>query len=278
MTKKKKTVAKEYVDDINLVVKGKNLNELKKNIQQNYDKISQYLTNYKMVINGAKSQLMVIGKKEDNQKVSITAGGQTISHQNHLKMLGITLSHDQTFDHHLKGSKESVTRKIFKHMGSIKAIRPHVSVKTLSNIGGALINGTIGYAALVWGGATATTIAKVQAAQTKMARVITKDRPIRGTRVRTHRQEIMDKIRWNNVNQIIQTATINMAYNIANKKFTIGLNDTMEITLPGENRRTAGIRMNFKGKATKNSNRFEVRTATSYNQLPDHLKAPGIKK
>ena len=162
-------------------------------------------------------------------------------------------------------------------MGIIKAIKPHVSKKTLSNIGGALINGTIGYAAVVWGAATATTIAKVQAAQIKMARTIVGDTPTRGTRVRTHRQDIMDMVGWNNVNQLISAATINLAYSIATKTSTTTLNNMMEVTLPGEKRRHTGIRMDHKGKATKSSNSFEVRAATSYNNLPDHMKTTDIK-
>ena len=59
-----------------------------------------------------------------------------------------------------------MTKAIYKNIGIIKAIRPHMTKKTMAKIGGTLINGSTEYGAVVWGGAASAMIETVQRAQT----------------------------------------------------------------------------------------------------------------
>ena len=60
-----KARAKEFVDDVTIIAGGKTPEELQEILQLNLDKMGDYLTNNRMVINKGKSQLMILTKDKN---------------------------------------------------------------------------------------------------------------------------------------------------------------------------------------------------------------------
>ena len=181
MAPKVRAKGKEFVDDITIVAMGHTIALLKHNLQANYEVVAQYLTNYRMAINGSKSQLMVMGSNPDYADITIQAGGVSIPHQPNLKLLGVTLSASGKFDHHIFDGPGSMTTRLQKRIGLIKCIRPYLSRKTLATIGGALVNSVILYGAGVWGQTTSKNFDRIQAAQLRVARVILNEKGLFGS-------------------------------------------------------------------------------------------------
>ena len=76
------------------------------------------------------------------------------------------------FDQHIKDSKKSLTKSIYKQMSILRNVKPHVSKTTLASIWNSLISSTILFGAPIWSQTSETNIAQVQRAQTKVARLV----------------------------------------------------------------------------------------------------------
>ena len=234
-----------------------------------------------MVINDKKTQLMFINsklKRKELEEEQVDFAGAMIKHQKTLEILGGTLSDDMKWDEHLWKGKQCMNRSIRIKASLIRTIKPYVSLKTLGQVGGAMINSTIMYAAPLWGATTASNINKVQAAQVKAARIITgcwntKDKP-------SHRQDVLDQLNWPNVRQIIHSATLNLLKASIESKSSEGMNSLFKVTLPNNKTRNKSIRVDHNGSLSKGCSSFSSNATTMYNNLAQVMKNPGytIKK
>ena len=266
--------ASQYVDDVTLVVYAKTKTLLQKALQSSYLNIERDLSDHRMVINGGKTQLMIVGKNKELKSTSITAANQTITHQENLKILGITLSASLKFDHHIKEGNKSLTKAIFSKMSILKNVKPNVDTKTLASIGDSLISSTILFGAPIWSQTSDANISLVQRAQTKAARMITGMSSWGFKKKRSHRQDIFNQLGWKNTKQLIATANLNMLKNAIENKTSVSLHKMFRINQPAHPRGIITNRVDHTGSATRSKLCFEVQAAKEYNGLPDPLRSP----
>ena len=143
-----------FVDDLSVVSQGKNQVELMARVKQDYHKIEEYLINNKMVINPAKTQLMTIKANNIDPNVSFNIRDDIIHNQQSIKILGVTLTSELTFDEHLWQGKKSMAKVLNTKISLLKTVKPFLSTKTMANVGASMINSTISYASAVWGTTT----------------------------------------------------------------------------------------------------------------------------
>ena len=266
--------ASQYVDDINLVAFGKTKQKLKVALQDCYLNMERVLSDHRMVINGGKTQLMIITNKKDLKSISILAAGQTINHQEKMKILGINLSSSLKFDDHIKEGKKSLTKSIFQKMSILKSVKLYVEKKTLARIGESLIGSTILFGAPVWSQTTDKNISFIQSAQTKAARIVSGD-SCRGNRTnRTHRQVMMTDLGWKNVKHLITMANLNLLKQALEKKSALSINNSFKQSQPAHPRGLATIRVNYNGSISRSENSFEVQASREFNNLPELLRSP----
>ena len=190
------------MDDVTLVASGKTKESLQTALQDSYLDMERVLNDHRMVINGGKTQLMITSTRAIMKSITILAGDQVIEHQDKLKIFGMTLTFNLKFDEHLKEDKISLTKSIYKKISILKNVKPYVSVSTLASIEKSLIGTTILSGAPVWSQTTAGNKAAVQKAQTKAARVVSGKLSWGYGEGRSHRQDILSDLGWNNVNQL----------------------------------------------------------------------------
>ena len=267
-----KSWAYQYIDDINIVISAPNNTTLQERAQQEYENMERYLTTNKMVINGNKSQLMIIGKDKEEKLVTITAGGTLIKHQDNLKTLGITFSSNGTFTKHLLIGKDSMIRTLGRKTGMLLGIRKYTDRKTLASIGEAVINSTIAYGAAIWGKTSQDTVGKIQKMQTRLARIVTKEKHTPGTRIKEHRQKTLEIAKWQNVNQIIKTATLNTVIKSINKQTSHDLNQIFTKEIPKHPRGIPAIRITTNIPRTRKGNGFTKRATKDFNDLPPTVR------
>ena len=171
---------------------------------------------------------------------------QEIKHQENLKLLGITITQDLSYNKHLVEGNESVVTKIHKKIGLVRMIRPYTTKKNLTNIAGALVNSTIAYGAPIWGQSTTKVLDKVQKAQMRVARIVVNEKPKRGTRKKRHRQDAMDKLGWSNVKQIVEKTTLNLTKKAIEGESSKGLNELFEKRVPKHQRGDDQMRIGLK--------------------------------
>ena len=271
-----KVTTKLFVDDVSIVAMGTCPISLTRNLQISYDKVAAYLTNYRMVINGSKTQLMVLGAKTKVEEIVISAGGAVIHHQEQLKLLGVTLSANSKFDYHVAEGPSSMVSRIHKRIGLLKCIRPYVSKRALASIGGSLINSIISYGAGVWGQTSNKNYDKLQAAQLKVARVILNQRGSFGRKKMSHRQDALTELKWLNVNQLEHSAVLNLTKAATAGLSSAGLNGMFKVVEAKHPRGTPQSRIECTDTISKKGRGFRTRAVEYYNNLPPDLTDPSL--
>ena len=217
------STCKQYIDDGSIIARGRNINELKRNIESDYEGIRLYLEEHKMVINPEKTQLMQLLPYKETDQLQINLNGVTITNQKSIKILGLTITEDLKFDEFIWKGKNSLIRRVQYRTSMVRTLKTFLPKKILYQVGNSLINSTIQYGAALWGATSLTNIAKVQSAQIRAGRIISGN--WRKKRDGVHRQDLMNLMKWQNVNQLINTAvTLDMTEHAISNNSTIGTN------------------------------------------------------
>ena len=124
-----KQAAHGFVDDMTASIHGKDIKELRSNLQEAYDRMEKYLKDHRMIINGKKTQLCVMSRKKEDKMITIEAEGSKIHNQDHMKILGVTISGDSKFDQHLWKGKDSVISAVNKKAAMIRVLKPYLNEK-----------------------------------------------------------------------------------------------------------------------------------------------------
>ena len=99
----KNTNLKTFVDDAFLVATKKEDQSYQEVINENMDKITEYMISNKMAINPDKTTLMLITRDEKLKRdFEITIGGKVIKHKRNVTLLGNVMSDSLTWDSHVE--------------------------------------------------------------------------------------------------------------------------------------------------------------------------------
>ena len=271
-TKVEDSTADEFIDDVTLVSRAETDQALKIKLQEDYKALHNYLINHLMVVNTSKTQLMMINPPKDEPPPFISIEGSIITHQDEMKILGITLTPDLKMDHHIWAGKKSLINIINTKTALIRNIKPYLTQKQLSVVGGALVNSSILYGAPIWGVTTQQNIEIVQKYQTRAARTITNKGWIQASTKRSHRQTLLDELGWKNTNQIVSASILNLTKSAMDLNSAKSVNQMFKITKPNNPRKGQGARINLKGKIGQKGNTFGTKAPQLFNQLPADLR------
>ena len=274
---KEDSTCEEFVDDASVVVKAKTENELMSKMVLEYEALSDYLTNHLMVVNKEKTQIMIMHPDKDKAPPTINIQGAQITHQPSIKILGIQLTDNLAMDAHIWSGKQNMVKTLNAKTALLRTLKPHLPTKDLANIGSALINSTISYGAPIWGLTTQQNLDKVQKCQTKAARLIMSTGWKKGVK-KMHRQDMLDNIGWQNTQQIVNTAILNLTKNAIDGVSAVGINKVFKTTQPINPRQKAGNRISHHGKISSNAKTFQVVAPGLYNQLPKELRNPVLSR
>ena len=265
----------EFVDDLNVVVKADTIEELKDKIVKEYEAVSKYLINHKMVVNPSKTQIMFINPPKNKPSPSVMINGNTIHHQKVIKILGISLTEDMKMDEHIWAGANSMVKAINRKTALLRCLKPFMPMEALGRIGAGLINSTILYGAPVWAQTTQKNIDLLQKQQIKAARLITSKGWQRGKK-KEHRQVILDQLGWPNIKQIANSAIINLTKKAIKHTSSKAINNMFTIRKPKAARKGKGTRIAHKWKINTKNNTFSTNAPTLFNILPIKLRDTAI--
>ena len=262
---------KLFIDDTTALVSARNYIDLTARLQETFDKIEEHLIELGMAINASKTQMMVFNPDNMGRNVAIKAGGKIIPHQKTLKILGFTFSQDAKMDEYIWKGNDNLIRSIHSKIFMLRVIKPFTSEPQLANIGNLTINSQIRYVAPLWSLTGATNLAKIQSAQTKAARAITWHPGLKYS-TKPHRQELLLRLGWKNVQQMSNTATVQIVKLASKNQSSEGIN-LMFAKNPVERKRShlSHFISTFSTKYRKGIN-FLDRGRSQFNQLPLDLR------
>ena len=226
-----------------------------------------------MVINPSKTQLMQL-KPLQEQPLSIELDGSEIKSQESIKILGLTINNDLKFDQFIWKDKGSLVRRIQNKTSQIATLRSFLPPSILYQVGNSVINSSIQYGAAIWGATSELNINKIQAAQIRAARILSRKWKRKGDD--SHRQQILDQMKWPNVEQLITSATLNLTKQAISGDSSSGMNHLIKVKKPPKGNRNQGLRLEHRGKSNRGETTFSVNAVNKFNNLPDQLRDPDL--
>ena len=262
---------KQFVDDTSVLVAASTNARLKILLQNTYLKLERHLICLEMAINREKTQLTIMCPNEEGREITITAGEKKIKHQQSLTILGFQFAEDGKMDTYLWKGESNLTRAIRIKVSMMRVIKPFVSQKQLANIGNMVINSQILYMAPLWALTSQGNIEMIQKAQTKAARQLTWTRRIKYTE-KIHRQDLMEKIGWLNVRQMLDQSTVNLVKKAAVNRASQEINNMFNLKENGNRRKAQQFLIETENTTKRKGINILEQGKRIFNQLPIEMR------
>lgn len=138
-----------FADDAILIYDNTNIDDLRKNMQSDIDKIFKWFTQNKLSMNIKKTKTMIITCKntDRNSKLKLNIKNTEIEQVNNYKYLGLTIQNDLKWNTHINNIK----RKVSAMSGVISRLGNKLNNSTLKTIYYSYINSQIAYLIPIWG-------------------------------------------------------------------------------------------------------------------------------
>ena len=144
-----------YVDDATFSVGHTDPDTLSTKLSEQYDIIAEYMAANKLVINGDKTHLVVMGNRTAGNirsQVSLSAGEHLVIPSQSEKLLGCQISEDLKWKQHLLLSDESVIRQLTSRVNGLCLISDKSTFETRLMVANGIILSKLSYLIQLWGG------------------------------------------------------------------------------------------------------------------------------
>ena len=140
------------VDNTTLHTSGKDIMQIRSNMQDSLDQVSNWCDNIHVVINPIKTKSMTIATRQKHQlsplPLDLVLNGAKIDQVSEHRLLGITIGNKFRWDSHINNVCKTVSRRVFL----LSKLRYIVDIDTRKLFFNAHVKPYIDYASVVWGG------------------------------------------------------------------------------------------------------------------------------
>ena len=158
-----------FADDTFLCTQNENDSLLENEVNNELQKVHEWLAANKLTLNVSKSKFMIISKKKQRPNLNVKINGQPLEECDTYKYLGVIIDKDLTWKPHI----EYICKKISMACGSISKIRHCVDIDTLIEVYHALVYSYLRYGAMVWGHAPESSLQPLITLLNRVIRVMT---------------------------------------------------------------------------------------------------------
>ena len=124
-------------------------------LSNQYEHIADYMAANKLVINGDKTHLVVMGSKnadDQRRQVSLSAGQHIITPSQTEKLLGCHISEDLKWKQHLLVSDQSLTKQLTSRVNGLSLISSKATVETRLMVANEIFLSKLCYLIQLWEG------------------------------------------------------------------------------------------------------------------------------
>ena len=184
-----------YADDTNAFYSDKNLKSLTNIMQEEMNKVTNWLNVNKLSINTTKTKYIIFksSNKKCDTEINIQLNHNTIQQVTHVKFLGVIIDQNLTWKNHIN----SVLKNIIKATALIAKLRHFTNRNTLKLIYYALVYPFLTYGNLTWGNTYPTRLQKLLNVQKKFIRLITFKSYLEHTEPLFHKLKILNIFKIN---------------------------------------------------------------------------------
>jgi len=260
-----------FADDTNLILRGKNLSELKTVLENELNELDDYFKANKLKLNIDKTKLMCFRKKSDKfvkSDLNIPLDNAIINCVDEISFLGFVLDSHLSWDAHCCKVANKVSQ-ITGLLGRFKKILPTKALKTLYN---SLLMSHVQYGIEIWGGSSNKHKKRIIISQKRAIRHICKSYRL------AHTEPRMKDLGLLRLPDQHQLQCAKLAYDIVNAKCPDTLKHKFELSINTHShslRSTSQNPLELRQVLTKkksSSTSFSVLGPKIWNEVPERLK------
>ena len=255
-----------YVDDGTCTVVHNDPSTLSETLSDKYSVVEDYMTSNKLVINGDKTHLVVMGSKKmsrSRQAVSMKAGDFTIFPTETEKLLGCDINQNLKWKTHIQTGENSLIKNLNRKVNALQKVSTHATFKTRLAAANGVFMSTLCYLLPVWGGCEGYLLKALQVLQNRAARQVTRlswYTPVR---------RLLKQCNWLSINQLIFYHSALTIYRTLKSGLPLYFQQHLRTDHPLNTRLGASGTIRLTGKfGTLVENSFLRRAAKSFNQIP----------
>lgn len=197
-----------FADDTLIYISGKDVQHLSSIMNADLTKISEWLNINKLKLNVNKTKCMQISNKALTNEYQIIINGCEIEKVSNIKYLGILLDNKLTF----KENINYLCKKVAKKISFLARLAKNLTLIAKINVYKTVIAPHFEYCASILFLSNEELFLKMQKLQNKAMRIILKCNKY------TSVEWMLHTLQWMNVRQRIYTKTLNLIFQIKNKK------------------------------------------------------------
>ena len=257
-----------YADDTNVTFSAATIPDLESQINSDLKYIDRCLKAYKLSLNVAKTEFMVISSRQKLQSLNdytmnIHIDGVPINQSNQSKSLGLIIDENLSWKAHI----HEISKKVSSCIGALKRVRPFVSMHTAIKIYKALIEPHFDYCSAVWDGLTQQLSEKLQKLQNRAIRVITKSSYDTSSRL------LLTSLGWDNLSSRRAKQKANLMYKCINNLAPAYLCNLFLPRIPSYDFRNAKKKLLLpKPRTDYLKHSFSYSGAILWNNLPEEIR------
>ena len=206
-----------FADDSSYSYSSKDSEDIKEQISEKYNTISEYMKCHELKLNSDKTHLMLLmsdaSRKANPQfTISLDTQAETIEPSKCEKLLGCIIGQNLKFTEHIQNSDESMLKTLSKRLGALKKVSKNTSFKTRKMVANGIILSKILYLIPLWSGCENYLLNSLQIVQNKAARLVTK------CGKRTPIKSLLSQCGWLSVAQLSVYHSLLLVYKVLSTK------------------------------------------------------------
>ena len=258
-----------YVDDSTYCTGESDPSVLSNTLSEQYTRISDYMAANKLVINGDKTHLVVMGSRKSaarRQEVSINADGHIITPSRTENLLGAVICEDMKWKEHLLSSDRSLVLQLTSRVNGLSKVASRAPMATRLMIANGIFMSKLVYLIQLWGNSEKYLLKAIQIIQNRAARVIT------GKSWWTPIRRLLQECNWLSINQLVFYHTCLQTHKILMNGQPFYFKQNMNRDHPYRTRQATGGSI-WRGEEDRSVRGFSTRGAQAYNSLPPSIRS-----
>ena len=260
-----------YVDDGACSYAHTDPTVLSNMLSEKFERQVDWMNGNKLVINPDKTHLLVLDKRKKCSKrgdVSVRAGEFIIKPSETEKLLGCHLHQNLQFRHHIRDHKGSLVNQLIGRMNGLKKLCVHADFKTRLMVANGLIISKLSYLIILWGGTQQYLVKILQVQQLMAARIVCGVKSWRWSR-----RQLLDKVGWLSVKQLIFYQTVLQAHKTLNTGRPLSMYLSLSAAYPRETRSATSGQIRQTHRCTSS---FAYRATQYYNSVPPDVRSGSL--
>ena len=175
-------------------------------LTEKYNRLAEWMSSNKLVINPDKTHLMVMGRRrhvDSRSEVSLKAGEFDIRPTESEKLLGAQLHQNLGWGLHIRDHKSSLLNQLSRRINGLKKICGNATFSTRLMVANGVVMSKLTYLITLWGGSPQYLINALQVQQLNAARLVCGFASYRWSR-----KQLLARVGWLSIRQLIFYHTV----------------------------------------------------------------------